>query len=77
MNYAGKVYVSGVLMGDVCANTFTALKRKASILCNKRYGVIDEMKLHRANGKDFDKLIILTRYNKLSPDNRIIRGQWN
>ena len=75
MRYAGKVYCADSLVGHICANSMTALKRKASTLCNRDYHVIDTMMLHRANDEEVDS-IKFTRVNKLSPDNRVIRGVW-
>lgn len=75
-NFAGEVYVSGILVGFICANSFSSLKRKASAMCNKRCGGVDRMVLHRVNGKDVDDKVTFTRTNKLSPHNEVIRGEW-
>lgn len=75
-NFAGEVYVSGILVGFICASSLSSLKRRASAMCNKRCGVVDRMVLHRVNGKDVDDKVTFTRINKLSPNKEVIRGEW-
>ena len=75
MEYAGKVYSRDIFVGCVCANNITTLKRKASILCNNYYSNIDTMILHKADGKEIGELKF-TRINKLSPNNEVVRGEW-
>lgn len=77
MKFAGKVYTSNkeILLGNICANSFVALKRRASTLCNGYYSAVDTMVLHRVNDEEVNSLTF-TRINRKSPDNRIIRGQW-
>lgn len=75
MNYAGKVFSSDIFIGNVSANSMTALKRRASALCNRYNRAVDTMILHRADGKEVDGLKF-TRRNVLSPNNEVIRGKW-
>lgn len=56
------------------AKTLSQLKRLASIEANKNYNTYDEFYLLSAPG--FPP-ILFTRYNKKSPNNEIIRGQWS
>jgi len=75
MKYAGKVFSSDIFVGNVCANSMTSLKRRASTLCNRYYRAVDTMILHRADDKEVDELKFVRR-NRLSPNNQVIRGIW-
>ena len=55
------------------AQTMSQLKRLASIEANKNYKTIDYMYVLRMIG--FEP-IIYTRFNKKTPNNEIIRGDW-
>lgn len=54
------------------ANTATDLKRKASIIANRRYNAVDEMAV------SFDGMsVTLRRFNILTPWNTITRDKWH
>ena len=75
MKFAGKVYSGDILLGNICADSITSLKRKASRKCNGYFQEFDTMVLHRANNKEVNNLT-LVRVNRKSPNNTIIKGQW-
>ena len=75
MNYAGKLYSGDVYIGIVNANSMRGLTWRASMLCNRYNKPVDTMILHKAAGQEVNELRF-TRHNKLSPNNQIIRGQW-
>lgn len=75
MKFAGKLYAGNVFLGVVSANTLTGIKRIASKKCNDYYAVMDSLFLFRVNDSE-NKCITLSRINKKSPDNRIVRGIW-
>lgn len=75
MKFAGKVYAGDLYLGDINANCMTGLKQKASLLCNQHKKPTDTMLVYHANWMDIDE-VKYTRINKLSPDNRIVRGSW-
>ena len=56
------------------AKTFTQLKRLVSREANKKCKQYDEFYLLSAPGVP---PLLFTRYNKKSPNNTIIRGEWN
>jgi len=58
----------------ITAKTLTQIKRLASIEANKNYKTYDEFYLLSAPG--FPPMLF-TRYNKKSPNNTIIRGEWS
>lgn len=72
--FEAKVYSGDIYLGWVKANDMSVLKRKASTLCNRYNKAIDTMFV-TINGKKQE--IRYTRRNKLSPDNKVIRGTWN
>lgn len=54
------------------ANTTADLKRKASIIANRRYNAVDEMAV------SFDGMsVTLRRFNILTPWNTITRDKWH
>lgn len=69
-----EVYCSEKFVGYIHANNVRDLKRKASILCNRRYSPVDEMLVYMAFGKDAN--CRYTRINKVYPNNTITRGTW-
>lgn len=75
MKFAGKVYSGDILLGNICADSMTSLKKIASRKCNRYFKSIDTMVLHQANNKEVNNLT-LVRVNRKSPNNTIIRGQW-
>lgn len=76
MKFAGKIYSGDLFLGDVCANSFKALKRNASRKCNNHFMPVDTMVLHRANDKEV-KEVKFVRVNRICPNNTIIRGCWH
>lgn len=75
MKFAGKLYAGSVFLGVVSADTLTGIKRIASKKCNNHYAVIDNLFLFRINNSE-SRCVTLSRINKKSPDNRIVRGKW-
>lgn len=62
---------------SVFAYNFTDLKRKCSIIANKEYKDIDYATvIHFDENKNIISSFSMHRYNKLKPDNSIIRGKW-
>ena len=62
----------GTIYGKtIYANTFTDLKRKASIVANGYFNAVDELEVRGGNlvGKWY-------RFNKKYPNNTIYRGTW-
>ena len=55
----------------IYANTFTGIKRKASIVANGYFNTVDELEVRDGNlvGK-------WRRFNKKYPNNTIHRGTW-
>lgn len=74
MKFAGKVYAGDLFLGKISSNTLRGLKQKASRLCNGYYKVCDEVRLYYINGKE--DYAVMTRINKISPNNECIRGAW-
>lgn len=74
MNFAGKAYSGDAFAGHVRANSMRGLTRRASMLCNRYSKPVDKVILHQVAGKE--DTLVLTRINKLSPNNTIIRGKW-
>lgn len=74
--YEGKVYSGKIFVGYMQANSISALKRKASMKCNKHYSAIDSMFVHVIEDglelKDFH----MYRMNIKAPNNTIVRGMW-
>ena len=75
MKFAGKLYSGYILIGSICANDFTTLKRIASRKCNDYANPIDKMVLHRVNDQENGELTFI-RINRLSPNNTVVRGKW-
>lgn len=76
MKFAGKVYSGDRLLGHVCADSLTTIKRMASQKCNGYNQAIDKMVLHRFDDKEYNPGVTFTRFNRISPNNTVIRGQW-
>lgn len=55
------------------AKTISQIKRLASIEANKNFKTIDYMYVLRIKGVE---PLIYTRFNKKTPNNKIIRGEW-
>ncbi len=72
--FEAKVYSGDIYLGLVKANDMSVLKRKASTLCNRYNKAVDTM-LVTINSKEQE--IRYSRRNKLSPDNKVIRGVWS
>lgn len=75
MRFEGKLYAGNLYLGIVAADTLPGLKRKASKKCNDHYAVMDNLFLYRINDQE-RKCVTLSRINKKSPNNRIVRGIW-
>lgn len=75
MKFAGKLYAGSSFLGVISSDTLTGLKRTASKKCNNHYAVMDNLFLFRINDRE-DQCVTLSRINKKSPDNRIVRGIW-
>ncbi len=67
-------YTAVIYNKTITANTFTQIKRLASIEANKRYNIEDSFYLLFAPGAD---PLIFRRRNKKAPNNTIKRGAWN
>ena len=67
-------YKAVIYNKTITANTFTQIKRLASIEANKRYNIEDTLYLLFLPGTDPH---IYRRRNKKAPNNTIIRGAWN
>lgn len=66
--------MTGTLYGQtIHANTLTGLKRKATTIANGYCNAIDEMMV---NHPQIIGGVKLTRFNKVCPNNTIVRGQW-
>lgn len=74
MKYAGRVFSGNILVGHICADSMTVLKRKASKLCNRDYQAINMIILHQVNGKE--ACMLLMRVNKFNSNNKVVRGVW-
>ena len=56
----------------VVADSYSSLKRKASLICNGRCNAFDEMEVTASSGQHFR----LTRTNKKTPWGSITFGEW-
>ena len=75
--YLGKVYSESQIIGMISATSITNLKRKASQLCNYYNSVIDNMNVIIYEDDDIIGIVDMSRFNKKSPNNKIVRGKWS
>lgn len=74
MKFGAKLYAQDIYLGHIGSETLRGIKMIASRKCNGYNKAIDEMRFDLINGKPDGA--ILTRINKLAPNNTVIRGQW-
>ena len=66
-------YQAVIYNKTITADTFTQIKRLASIEANKRYNAVDYFYLWSLSGVS---PLVFIRQNKKAPNNTIIRGAW-
>lgn len=74
MKFAAELYTGDLFLGRIASDTLRGIKLIASRKCNRYYKPIDEMRFYVINNRADGA--ILTRINRLAPNNTVVRGEW-
>ena len=75
MGYHAKVYTEEQFLADIEANDLAQLKRMASTICNGYFNVHDKFFVYKVHERQLPD-VCYRRLNQKSPDNVIVRVNW-